>query len=108
LTLAIRNLVNNAIFYTGAGGEVIISIKRNGSNVEFSIKDTGIGIPKNQQTRVFSRFFRADNAIRKETEGTGLGLFITKNIIEAHGGKIWFESIENKGTTFFFSLPVIG
>ncbi|PJB16018.1 hypothetical protein CO116_02800, partial [Candidatus Falkowbacteria bacterium CG_4_9_14_3_um_filter_38_19] len=74
--------------------------------IEFSIKDTGVGILKNQQSRVFSKFFRGANAIRMETEGSGLGLYIAKNIIEAHGGKIWFESEEGKGTTFHFTLPM--
>ena len=72
----------------------------------FSVKDTGIGIPTSQHNRVFGRFFRADNAVKTETEGTGLGLFIAKNIIEAHSGKIWFESQEGEGTTFYFVLPI--
>jgi len=108
ISLCVQNLVDNAIRYTYPGGEVDISVKylKNKQEILFSVKDTGIGIPKEQQGRVFSRFFRAENAIREETEGTGLGLFITKNIIEAHGGKIWFESEEGKGTTFYFTLPL--
>ena len=108
LALAVKNLIENAIYYTDSGGRVIVSLKRKGNELEFFVKDTGIGIPKDQQHRIFGKFFRGDNAVRKETEGTGLGLFIAKNIIEAHKGKIWFESTEGKGTTFFFSLPVIG
>jgi two-component system sensor histidine kinase VicK len=72
----------------------------------FKVEDQGIGIANDQQKRVFSRFFRASNALKTETEGTGLGLFIAKNIIEAHGGEIWFESEEDRGTTFYFTLPV--
>ena len=106
IKLAIQNLVDNAIRYTPNGGSIIISLKEKKGEIEFSIKDTGIGIPKNQQARVFSKFFRGSNAIRFETEGTGLGLFITKNIIEAHGGRIWFVSEEGKGTTFYFTLPI--
>jgi PAS domain S-box-containing protein len=106
IQLAIQNLLDNAIRYTQPGGEVTISLKYVKNEIEFSIKDTGIGIPKNQQERVFSKFFRGANATRIETEGSGLGLFITKNIIEAHGGRIWFESEEGKGSTFFFTLPV--
>ena len=107
LTLTIKNLVENAIRYTDVGGDIAVSLGKKDNKVEFSIKDSGIGIPKEQQDRVFTKFFRGDNAVRKETEGTGLGLFICKNIIEAHDGKVWFESEENKGTTFSFSLPTI-
>ncbi len=106
IKLAIDNLLGNAIRYTLAGGEVIVSLKYVKKEIELSVKDTGVGIPKDQQGRVFTKFFRAANAIRMETEGSGLGLFITKNIVEAHGGKIWFESEENQGTTFHLSLPV--
>jgi len=106
MKLAIQNLLDNAISYTPPGGKVSISLKYVKKEIEFSIKDTGIGIPRDQQKRVFTKFFRGKNAIRIETEGTGLGLFITKNIIEAHGGKIWFRSKEGKGTIFYFTLPV--
>ena len=105
IRLVIQNLLDNAVRYTPAGGEIIISLAQAKKAIEFSIKDTGIGIPKDQQERVFSKFFRGTNVIRMETEGSGLGLYITKNIIEAHGGKIWFESGAGKGTTFYFSLP---
>jgi len=108
LSLAIKNLVDNAIQYTHSGGTVSVIVQRKGGKIEFSVQDSGIGIPKDQQKRVFTKFFRGDNAVRTQTEGTGLGLFITKNIIEAHKGKIWFESTEGKGTTFRFSLPAIG
>ncbi len=108
LSLAVKNLIENAIAYTKSHVKVTVFLKRKEDRVEFWIKDTGIGIPKSQNERVFGKFFRGDNAVRMETEGTGLGLFIVKNIIEAHGGEIGFESVENRGTTFFFSLPVIG
>jgi len=106
IKLAIQNLVENAIRYTLPQGEIMISLKRREEEIEFSIKDTGVGIPEHQKERVFSKFFRGENVMRIETEGTGLGLFITKNIIESHGGKIWFESEEGKGTTFYFTLPI--
>lgn len=106
IKLAIQNLIENAIKYTPFGGEVKVLLKYNKREIEFHIRDNGLGIPKDQQDRVFSKFFRASNVMRMETEGSGLGLFITKNIIEAHGGKIWFESEEGKGTTFYFTLPV--
>jgi PAS domain S-box-containing protein len=107
MALAIKNLIENAITYTDPGGKVLVKLKRKNGQVEFSVKDTGVGIPKSQQERVFSKFFRGSNVVRMETEGTGLGLFITKNIIEAHDGKIWFRSKEGEGTTFFFTLPTI-
>ena len=108
ISIAFQNLLDNAIHYTKPGGMVKFSIKylKNKKEIFVSIKDSGVGIPKDQQKRVFQRFFRAANAVKTETVGTGLGLFITKNIIEAHHGKIWFESVENKGTTFYFTIPV--
>jgi len=75
-------------------------------NLKVIVKDDGIGIPKDQQKRIFDKFFRTNNAIRLETEGTGLGLFICKNIIKAHGGRIWFESEKDKGSIFCFTLPI--
>lgn len=106
MRLAIANLLDNALRYTFSRGEVMIALRQVNKEIEFSIKDSGVGIPENQQKRVFSKFFRGANVIRMETEGTGLGLFITKNIIEAHGGRIWFESEEGRGTTFYFTLPI--
>lgn len=106
IKLAIQNLLDNALRYTSAQGKVIISLNYAKKKIEFSIKDTGIGIPKEQQSKVFTKFFRASNVMKIKTEGSGLGLFIVKNIIEAHGGKIWFNSEENKGTSFHFTLPV--
>ena len=106
MNIAIANLVDNAIRYTPCSGKVIVSLRQDKKEINFSIKDTGVGIPKAQQDRVFTKFFRGANVIRMETEGTGLGLFITKNIIEAHHGKIWFESKKNIGTTFYVTLPV--
>ena len=109
LLLAIQNLIENAVRYSPKNSKVIIIAKYDKINKKIGtcIKDVGIGIPKVQQDRVFSKFFRGDNVVKKQTEGTGLGLFITKNIIEAHKGKIWFESEENKGTKFCFALPIM-
>lgn len=106
MKIVLANLLNNAISYTPPGGKITISLKQTKKETELSIKDTGIGVPKNEYKRVFTKFFRATNAIRKETEGTGLGLYIAKNIVEAHKGKIWFESEENIGTTFYITLPI--
>lgn len=82
-----------------------MGLKKNNKSIIISIKDSGVGIPKEEQTKVFTRFFRGYNISTIATEGTGLGLYIAKCIVEAHGGKIWFESEENKGSVFYFSLP---
>jgi len=110
IKLVVQNLLENAIKYTPAGGKVEASLGYDNAKKEiiFSVKDTGVGIPEDQQPRVFTKFFRAANVMRMETEGSGLGLFISKNIIEAHGGKIWFESKEGQGATFYVVLPVEG
>jgi PAS domain S-box-containing protein len=106
MKLAIQNLLDNALRYTPPDGKIIISLDLEPGNVEFSIKDTGMGIPKDQKARIFTKFFRAANVMKVDTEGSGLGLFIAKNIIDAHGGKIWFESEETHGTAFHFTLPI--
>ena len=99
------NLINNSIKYS-KNNKIIININCLDKEVVFSIKDYGFGIPKKQEGRVFERFFRGDNIATISTEGTGLGLYIAKSIVEAHGGKIWFKSEENSGTTFYFTLPL--
>jgi len=104
--LVIENLLDNAIRYNLIGGTITISLDLKDNEIEFSIKDSGIGIPENEKSNIFQKFFRASNAIKKEPEGSGLGLFVAKNIVEAHGGKIWFESEEGKGTTFYFTIPI--
>ncbi len=107
MAFVIQNVIDNAVNYTKTGKiKVSLEYSKEEKQFLFEVRDSGIGIPKSQHKRVFSRFFRAANAIKAETEGTGLGLFIAKNIIEAHGGKIWFESEEKKGTTFYFTIPV--
>ena len=106
LRAVFQNLLENSIKYSRAGGFIEIGIRpQNHSEVLVSIQDNGIGIPKEQQKNIFERFFRARNAIKAETDGSGLGLFIVKSIIERHGGNIWFTSEEEKGVTFFFTLP---
>jgi len=106
MKLAIQNFIDNAIKYTLDNGRLVISYSFDEHDIEVSVQDSGVGIPKDQQARIFSKFFRGNNALRMETDGSGLGLFIAKNIIEAHDGKVWFESEEGKGTTFHFTLPV--
>lgn len=106
IRLVVQNLLDNAIKYTPSGGKVTLSLWKDDHQVVCSVADSGVGIPVSQQSRLFSKFFRADNVVRMQTDGSGLGLFIVKNIIERHRGGVWFESIEGKGTTFFFSLPI--
>lgn len=107
MQIAISNLLDNAVRYTPKGGKITVAIeKKDDEWLEVKIQDTGAGISSNQQNKAFTKFFRGDNIMKIETEGTGLGLFITKNIIDAHGGKIWFESELNKGTTFRFTVPI--
>lgn len=106
MKIAVRNILDNAITYTLPGGKVIVSTEAEEKKIEVRVRDTGLGIPEYQQKKVFTKFFRGDNIMKVETEGTGLGLFIAKNIIEAHGGKIWFESEKGKGSVFYFTLPV--
>jgi len=105
LSLAIQNILDNAVKYTPVGGSITIGINEHQEGVEIIVKDSGIGIPHDQHKKLFTKFFRGVNAIKMETSGSGLGLFIAKNIIEGQGGSIRFESEENRGTTFFIVLP---
>jgi len=100
-----HNFISNAIKYSAEGGKVFVGCYDEGDQYIFYVKDEGVGIPKDQQARIFEKFFRASNVLLTEAEGTGLGLYIAKSIVEGHGGKIWFESVEKKGTAFFMSLP---
>ncbi len=106
----IRNLIVNAIQYSPTvKGNILLKLeKRNKKEYLISVKDNGIGIPKEAQPRIFEKFFRADNAIKSVTEGSGLGLYISKMAIEATGGKIWFKSEPNKGTIFYLTIPIKG
>lgn len=104
--LAIQNLVDNAVRYTEAGGKVTVSLESDGKEIKFKVSDTGMGVAERDKKNLFSKFFRGDNAVKIKTEGSGLGLFLTKNIIEAHHGKIWFDSEENRGTNFYFTIPL--
>jgi PAS domain S-box-containing protein len=99
------NLVSNAVKYTPENGKVTVSLTCESDKVTFGVTDTGVGIPKFSQDHVFTKFFRAENVVKKETTGTGLGLYLVKGLVDTLGGKVWFESEENKGSSFYFSLP---
>jgi len=107
LSIVVSNLIDNAIRYNVENGEVIISIERMKDKpyVKVIVKDTGVGIPAEQINKLFTRFFRAENVAKFATEGSGLGLYISKNIVLRHGGEIWAESEINRGSTFYFTLP---
>lgn len=108
LEIIINNLATNAVRYTPEDGQVNLSLSSNNKYVIIKVADTGLGIPKNEQSKIFSKFFRASNVIDEEPQGTGLGLYITKSVVEMLGGKISFSSQENKGTVFTISLPRTG
>jgi signal transduction histidine kinase len=102
-----QNLLTNALKYTPDKGKVSVSIKQEEKNILIEVKDTGYGIPKKDQPKIFGKLFRADN-VKNETDGTGLGLYIVKSILEQSGGRIHFVSEENKGTSFFVKIPLSG
>lgn len=106
LAMAVQNIIDNALNYTLTGG-VTIELFRNEPWVVIRITDTGVGIPETEQERIFERFFRGSNVVRLNTTGTGLGLYVTKHIVEAHNGSISITSIEGKGTTVEIRLPAI-
>ncbi len=109
LQQVIVNLTSNAIKYTPAGGSISISLGvEDGRTARWAITDSGIGIPKASLARLFEKFYRADNAHTVETEGTGLGLYLVRLIIEKLAGQVWCESEEGRGSTFIFALPTSG
>ena len=105
IMIVLENLIDNAIKYTAPGGSIIVRLAQDKNMVTVEVTDTGIGMPENQLSRVFTKFFRAQNAQLYQTSGTGLGLYLSKNIVEYHKGDIFFTTKENKGSTFTFSLP---
>ncbi|MDO8885391.1 response regulator [Candidatus Oleimmundimicrobium sp.] len=103
----LNNLVSNSIKYTPPNGKVVVEVCEKGNYIVVSISDTGVGISTKDQEKLFTKFYRVDSSLIQETGGSGLGLSICKTIIERHGGKIWVESKEEKGSKFSFSLPAL-
>ncbi len=102
----IMNFIDNAIFYSKPDSKVLIALVATNKDVRLTVHDTGIGVPERERHHLFTKFYRAENARRARPDGTGIGLFMAKKVITAHGGSIIFESRENRGSTFGFSLPL--
>ena len=101
----LMNLMENAVRYSKETGKITISVREQDHAVSIAVSDTGPGIRKEDLSKVFNKFFRSKTAHKIASKGTGLGLTIAKNIVEAHGGKIWVQSREGQGSTFIFTLP---
>ncbi|MFO0882042.1 MAG: ATP-binding protein [Candidatus Saccharimonadales bacterium] len=101
----IMNFADNAIYYTPKGGKITIGLKATDDSIEYTVRDTGIGVPKSEQHHLFTKFYRAGNAKKARPDGTGLGLFMAKKVVVAQGGAIIFKTEEGKGSTFGFSFP---
>jgi signal transduction histidine kinase len=108
LEQVIANLLTNAIKFTPPGGRITITMQRDERFLKTSIRDTGIGIPREKRSQIFERFYRIDQESPSKTNGTGLGLYIAKSLIEMHGGRIWVTSEIGKGSEFSFILPALG
>ncbi len=106
LAEVLQNLLDNAMQYTPSGGQILVSASAKGDEVTFTVSDTGIGIPRADQFRIFERFYRVDVARSREVGGTGLGLSIAKHLVEVHGGRIWVESDVGQGSQFHFTVPI--
>ena len=102
--MTVETLLSNAVKYTPAGGRVELTAVRRDDSLAITVKDNGMGIPKADQKRIFGKLYRASNV--RTLEGNGFGLYVAKGAIEQQGGKIWFESQEGAGTTFFVQLPL--
>ena len=106
MEIALGHILNNAVEYTPVKGKIRIGASRNDGNIVITIADSGIGIPERERSKLFMKFFRGENVVRMQTDGSGLGLFITRNIILSHHGRINVESEENKGTKITITLPI--
>jgi signal transduction histidine kinase len=108
LGMALTNLLNNAIKFTPSGGQITLTYERKPQAVWVIVRDTGIGIPQDQLTKVFEEFHQVEDHMTRRHGGMGLGLSIAKAVVEAHGGHIWAESEgPNRGSTFYINLPLV-
>ena len=107
LDCILRTIIKNAVEYTHKGGKVEINLENKGNSAFFTVRDTGIGIPKAEQARIFERFFRASNAFAINKDGNGLGLYVASEAAKLLGGKIWFRSEEGKGSVFHIKIPLV-
>lgn len=107
LTLALENILNNAIKYTPPKGKISLLVEEKENQLTIIVTDSGVGVPKDQISKLFTKFFRGSNVIRLQTDGSGLGLFITKNVIEKHKGYITIQSEESRGTVVKIALPFL-
>jgi len=106
LKIVIENFIDNAVRYTKGAGKIVAAIVPKRDKLLFSVKDGGVGIPKEDQKHIFQKFFRSGNVLKYQTQGSGLGLYIAKSIVEKSGGKIGFKSEQDKGSTFWFTIPI--
>jgi signal transduction histidine kinase len=101
----VMNFIDNALYYTPSEGSVSVKLDSTSHSILFTVTDTGVGVPKDVQHHLFTKFYRADNARKMRPDGTGLGLFMAKKVVIAQGGALIFKSEEGKGSTFGFSFP---
>ncbi len=104
---AYMNYLTNAIKYSPQNTTITLKISQTSTEIISEVKDEGLGIALSEQDRIFQKFFRASNTGKQDTDGNGLGLYLVKSIVESSGGKVWFKSVEGKGTSFFFSIPFV-
>ena len=103
----IMNFIDNAIYYSRPNSMIIVTLEKKNDKLVFVVNDTGIGVPEEEQSKLFAKFFRATNARKQRPDGTGVGLFLAKKVVTAHGGTMIFSSVEGKGIKFGFMIPVV-